>query len=111
MFTIVSIVLHFMIRFVFVGGVLDQIYSVVGINAVFGVLYFYLTSLAKPSFDSRGNIEDAGQELNGENLTAYMFDISSSLFILLRLINLYSLSGLVFHACVAVLSKSLARVH
>ncbi len=77
LFTVVSLALHFALRLVFVGGVLDAIWSVVGINAVFAVLYLYLTSLAKPCFDSRGNIEDAGEELNGDNLTAYMFDIST----------------------------------
>ena len=76
LFTLLSVALHFIIRLLFVGAVFEQIWSVVAINSVFGVLYFYLTSLAKPSFDSRGNIDDAGQELNGENLTAYMFDIS-----------------------------------
>jgi hypothetical protein len=35
----------------------------------------YLSFISRPSFDQAGTLVDAGVELNGNNLSSYIFDI------------------------------------
>ena len=70
--------IYIVIRFLFYSGLHLSMSSWIMftlVNIVFLGCFVYLSNLAHPSFDSGGNLTGSGEDLNGNNLTAYVFDI------------------------------------
>jgi hypothetical protein len=55
------------------------------LNAGFALIYAYLHSLATPKLNSVGRVDSVAVELNGKNLTAYIFDIGNLLVFIVSL--------------------------
>lgn len=66
---------YVIIRILMTGLTISNELMFIIVNLVSVLLYIYFRALSKPSYDGTGQLVDAGEELNGNNVTAYLFDI------------------------------------